>query len=159
MLTYGDLIKKEKQEALQTFQEESLRSRLRQRLEEDTKKQHLLFSWFRKPAVAGISVLLLFFLGWLSTHFPLPPAHEIDAKTIENTFTRALTHHGNLITQSTQPTEPDPGEPYIYEFEWSVKRMIFSIQRENTKEKDMAKNLNLVLQNAAVLLLAENNKS
>jgi hypothetical protein len=159
MLTYGDLIQKEKQEALQTFQEESLRSRLRQRLEEDAKKQHLLFSWFRKPAVAGISVLLLFFLGWLSTHFPLPPAHETEAIAIENTFTRAFTHHGNLITQSAQPTAPEPGDFNIPEFEWSVKRVIFSIQRENTNEKDMAKNLNLVLQYAAVLLLAENNKS
>ena len=78
---------------------------------------------------------------------------------VKNTFVQLFSKHGNILNQSPLPVDTGSEKSAIYEFEWSLKRVIFAIQRENAPDVNMSQSLNKVLQNAAVLLKAENDKS
>jgi len=67
--------------------------------------------------------------------------------------------HGTILSQSPLQVDTGSEKSTMYEFEWSVKRVIFAIQRENAPNEDIAQNLSRVLQNAAVLFKAEKSNS
>jgi hypothetical protein len=115
--------------------------------------------WFQKPAIAGSTVLLILFLGWLSTKSFLSSSLGSEEVRIKNTFVQLLSQYGNILNHSPLPVELGAEKSAIYEFEWSLKRVIFAIQRENVQDEDIAQNLSQVLQNAAVLVKAEKGKS
>lgn len=159
MSEYIHLIQKEKEEALRNYNEDTFRLRLNKKIAEDSKPSRSYVQWFRKPAIAGSTVLLILFLGWLSTHFFLPSSQVSDEMNIKNTFVQLFSQHGTILNQIPLQVDAGSEKSVIYEFEWSLKRVIFAIQRENAPDEDIAQNLNQVLQNAAVLLKAENSKS
>ena len=109
-------------------------------------------SWFRKPAVAGSTVLLILFFGWLSTQIFLPSAASSDAMLLQNTFVQLFTQHGTMLDQSFLQVEPEPEKSTIAEFQWSVKRVIFAIKRENASNTEVSDSLRSVLQNAATFI-------
>lgn len=158
MSEYIDLIQKEKQEALREYKEDVFRLRLNQKIAETTKPSRPYVSWFQKPAIAGSAVLLILFLGWLSTQIFLPSFQESEFIHLQNTFVQLFNQHETILNQSPLPREVGSEKTAIQEFEWSLKRVIFAIQREKTPDEDISQSLNKVLQNAAVLLKAENNK-
>ncbi len=159
MSEYIDLIQKEKEDALRNYQEDAFRLLLNKKTAEDSKPSRSYVQWFRKPVFAGSIVLLILFLGWLSTHFFLPSSQVPESRHIKNTLVQLFSQHRNILNQS--PLQVDPGDEKSVnsEFEWSLKRVILAIQRENTQDEDIVQNLSKVLQNAAVLLKAENSKS
>ena len=159
MSEYNDLIKKEKEEAIRIYNEDAFRLRLDQKITEGTKPSRSYVHWFRKPYLAGISVLFVLFLGWLSTQIFLPSQQESEAKHLKNSFVQLFSQHDNILNQSILPVEPGSEKSAIHEFEWSLKRVILSVQRENAQDEDLVQNLSQVLQNAAVLIKAEKSKS
>jgi len=159
MSEYIDLIQKEKEDALRNYQEDAFNLNLNKQIAKDSKPSRSYVQWFRKSVFAGSSVLLILFLGWLSTHFFLPSSQVPESRHIKNTLVQLFSQHRNILNQS--PLQVDPGDEKSVnsEFEWSLKRVILAIQRENTQDEDIVQNLSKVLQNAAVLLKAENSKS
>ena len=159
MSEYIDLIQKEKEEALRDYQEETFRLCLNKKIAEDSKPSRLYVQWFRKPVFAGSTVLFIIFLGWLSTKIFLPSSFGSEEMHIKNTFVQLFSQHGTILNQSPLQVELDAEKSAIYEFEWSLKRVIFAIQRENAPDEDIARNLSKVLQNSAFLIKAEKGKS
>ena len=156
MSEYIDLIKKEKQEALQDFNEHVLRSGLDRRITEETKPSRLNVNWFRRPAIAGSSVLLIIFLGWLIAQFFQPSSQLTEASRIKNTFVQLFTQQETMLSQSFQPVDIGSNGSENDEFEWTVKRVIYAIQREKSVGVDISENLKRVLQSAAALLVTKN---
>jgi hypothetical protein len=78
---------------------------------------------------------------------------------IKNTFVQLFSQYESILNQ--RPLQVDAGseKSAIYEFEWSVKRVIYAIQRENAPDVDISESLSRVLQNVATLLKAEKSKS
>jgi hypothetical protein len=159
MSEYIDLIKKEKEAALRGYSEDAFRLRLDQKIAEDTKPSRSYVPWFQKPAIAGSAILFILFFGWLSTQIFLPSSQDSDVMLLKNTFIQALNQHGNILNQSPLTLEMGVEKSAIIEFEWSLKRVIFAIQRENMQDEDITRNLSQVLQNAAVLIKAGKGKS
>lgn len=159
MSEYIDLIQKEKEAALRDYNEDAFRLHLDQKITAETKQSRSYVPWFQKPAIAGSTILLILFFGWLSTQVFLPTSQESDVLLLKNTFVQVFSQHGNILNQSPLPIEIGDEKSAIYEFEWSLKRVIFAIQRENVQDEDIAQNLSQVLQNAAVLIKAGGGKS
>jgi hypothetical protein len=159
MSDYIDLIQKEKEEALRDYREDAFRWRLDQKINENSKPSYSYERWFRKPAFAGSTVVLMIFLGWLSVRFFHPSSQAAETMQIKNTFMQLFNQHGTILSQSPLQVDTGSEKSTMYEFEWSVKRVIFAIQRENTPNEDIAQNLSRVLQNAAVLFKAEKSNS
>ncbi len=78
---------------------------------------------------------------------------------IKNTFVQLFSQHGTILNQNPLQVELEAEKSAIYEFEWSIKRVIFAIQRENAPDEDIVQNLGKVLQNSAFLVKAEKGKS
>jgi hypothetical protein len=159
MSEYIDLIQKEKEEALRDYREETFRLRLDQKIAAENQPSRSYASWFRKPVIAGSTVLLILFLGWLSTQFFLPSSLGSEELRIKNTFIQLFSQHGTILNQTPLQVELGAEKSAISEFEWSLKRVIFAIQRENVQDEDIVQNLSKVLQNSAFLIKAEKGKS
>ena len=159
MSEYIDLIQKEKEEALRDYQEDAFRLRLNKKIAEDSKPSRSYVQWFRKPVFAGSTVLFVIFLGWLSTKYFLPSSFGSEEMRIKNTFVQLFSQYGTILNQSPLQVEVDAEKSAISEFEWSLKRVIFAIQRENAPDEDIVQNLSKVLQNSAALFKAEKGKS
>jgi len=154
---FTDLIQKEKEKALQRFRKQDFGSRLKQRIkEEDAITPSPSIFWFRKPVIAAGGVLLLIVLGWIvaTQLFTLTP-YERDARAIENTLAQAFETQELVIAQSVPQTESQPGPDNLHEFEWSLKRVIYSAQRENIPDSDMPQIFSQVLLKAAQFREAE----
>jgi hypothetical protein len=78
---------------------------------------------------------------------------------LKNAFVQMFSQHGNILNHSPLPVELGAKKSAIYEFEWSLKRVILAIQRENAPDEDIVQNLSKILQNAAVLIKTEKSKS
>jgi hypothetical protein len=115
--------------------------------------------WFRKPAIAGSTVLLILFLGWISSKFFLSSPLGSEEMHLKNTFVRLFSQHASLLNQIPPQVEAGSEKLAINEFQWSLKRVIFAIQRESALDKDIAQDLSQVLQNTAVLIGAQKSKS
>ncbi len=159
MSEYIDLIQKEKEEALRDYQEDAFRLRLNKKIAEDSKPSRSYVQWFRKPVFVGSTVLLILFIGWLFTKFFLPSSLESEEMRIKNTFVQLFSQYGTILNQIPLQVEVDTEKSAISEFEWSLKRVIFAIQRENAPDEDIVQNLSKVLQNSAFLIKAEKGKS
>jgi hypothetical protein len=158
---FTDLIQKEKEEALQRFRKEEFGSRLKQRIkEEESKMPSPSVFWFRKPVIAAGIVLLLIVLGWVvSTQVFAPTPYQRDARAIEKTLVQAFETHELMIAQSVPQIEPQPGPDNLQEFGWSLKRVIYSAQRENVPDSDIPQIFSQVLLQAALFRETEDNES
>jgi len=148
---FTDLIQKEKEEALQRFRKQEFGSRLKQRIKEkeSTRPSPSVF-WFRKPVIAAGIVLLLIVLGWVvSTQVFAPTPYERDARFIKKALAQSFETHELIIAQSVPQIEPQPGSDNLHEFEWSLKRVIYSAQRENIPDSDIPQIFSQVLLKAA----------
>ena len=145
---FTDLIRKEKQEALQRFHKEAFRARLKQRIGEEPKTASPLVFRFQRPVIAVSTVLVLVVMGWIAFQVFIPTAEERNARTIEKTLTRAFESQNLLIAQSLPRVEPQQDESVIQEFEWSLKRVVYSAQIEEITDDDLPRILGHVLRNA-----------
>jgi hypothetical protein len=159
MAEYIDLIHKEKQEALRDYNEETFRSRLDQKIAKDTQPSRSYAIWFQKPAVAGTSVLLLVFLCWLSTQFFLPSSLGLEEALIKNTFIHLFNQNRTILNRILPQVDEEYEISAIDEFQWSIKRVFFAIQRENAPDEDISRSLSRVLQNTASLFKTGIDKS
>ncbi len=155
---FTDLIRKEKEEALQSFREEAFRARLKQRIEEESKTPSPFLLRFRRPVIAVSTVLILVVMGWIAFHVFMPTPEERDARAIEKTLYRAFESQEILITQSIPQVEPTQDESDIHEFEWSFKKVVYSAQREGISDNDVPRILRQVLQNAPRIREVEDEK-
>ena len=147
---FTDLIQKEKEEALQRFRKEEFGSRLKQRIkEEESKTLSPTVFWFRKPVIAAGIVLLLVAMGWIAIQILKPTPYERDARAIEKTLAQAFETHELVIAQSVTQIEPQPGPDNLQEFGWSLKRVIYSAQREDIPDSDIPQIFSQVLLKAA----------
>ena len=78
---------------------------------------------------------------------------------IKNTFVRLFSQHASLLNQIPTQIDTESEKSGIHEFQWSLKRVIFAIKRENVQDEDIAQDLSQVLQNTAVLIGAQKSKS
>lgn len=147
---FEELIQKEKENALQSFRQEDLRSRLKQRIEEEQRKPFSQVFWQRKPVIVAGSVLLLIVLGWILARIFLPTSYEREARAIRNDLVQAFRLHG-FIEEAAIPIEPQPGSENLYELEWSIKRVIFAVQRESIADEDIPQLLRQALQNTSLI--------
>ncbi len=147
---FTGLIQKEKEEALRRFRKQKFGSRLRQRIkEEESITPSPSVFWFRKPVIASGLILILVAAGWIASQlFTLTP-HERDARAIEKTLSQAFETHEFMIAQTVPPIESPPASDNLHEFEWSLKRVILSAQRENIPDSDIPQIFNQVLLKAA----------
>ena len=159
MSEYIDLIQKEKQEALRDYNEDVFRMRLKRKIDEETKPSFSYVRWFRKPAIAGSTALLMIFLVWLSTRFFHPSPQTAEAIRMKSTFVQLFSQHENLLNLNLQPIEQEPQKSAISEFQWSVKRVLYAIQRENASDVDISESLSRVLQNVATLIKIDKDKN
>jgi len=147
---FKELIQKEKNNALQSFRKEDLRSRLKQRIEEEPRKPFSQVFWLRKPVIVAGSVLLLIVLGWILTRTFLPSSYEREARAIRNDLVQAFRLHG-FIEEAGIPIEPRPGSENLYELEWSIKRVIYAVHRESISDEDIPQLLRQALQNISLI--------
>lgn len=152
---YTELIQKEKEEALLHFHKQDFRARLNRRIKEDSTAPSPSVFWFRKPVVAAISVLVLAILGWIAVQVLAPSPYEREARAIEKTLAQAFDTQEILLAQHIPPVEPQPGPENLHEFKLSLKRVVYSAQRENIPDSDVPEILSQVLQNAALLKESE----
>jgi hypothetical protein len=145
---FTDLIRKEKEEAFQSFNKEAFRARLKQRIEEESKTPSPFLFRLWRPVIAICTVLVLIVAGWIAFQVFMPTLEERDARAIEKTLFRALESRESLIARSVLQVEPIQGESDIHEFEWSLKRVVYSAQREDIADNDVPRILSQVLQNA-----------
>jgi len=124
MSEYIDLIKKEKEDALRDYQEDTFRLLLNKKTAEDSKPSPSYRQWFYKPVFAGSILLLILLLGWLSAHFFLPSSQVPESVHIKNTFIQLLSQQGNILNQSPPQVELSAEKSFNPEFEWSLKRVI-----------------------------------
>ncbi len=146
---FTDLIRKEKEEALQSFQKEALRARLKQRIEEGSKTATPFVFRHRRPVTAAGIVLILVVMGWIAFQVFIPTPYEKNARAIEKTLFRALESQELLIARNEPKVEPTQGESDIHEFEWSLKRVVYSARREDIADSDVPRILSHALQKAA----------
>lgn len=147
---FTDLIQKEKEEALQRFRKQEFGSRLKQRIkEEESKMPSSSVSWFRKPVIISSLILLLVVAGWIAVQLFTPTPYERDARAIEKILAQAFETHELMIAQNVPQIEPQPGSDNLHEFEWSLKRVILSAQRENIPDSDIPQIFSQVLLKAA----------
>jgi hypothetical protein len=145
---FTDLIQKEKEEALQRFRKQDFGSRLKQRIkEEDVITPSPSVFWLRKPVIASGIALILVAAGWIALHLFTPTPYERDARAIEKILAQAFETHELVIAQSAPPIEPQPGSDNLHEFEWSLKRVIYSAQREDIPDSDIPQIFSQVLLN------------
>ncbi len=158
---FTNLIQKEKGEALQRFRNQEFGSRLKQRIkEEELKTPSPSIFWFRKPVIAAGTVLLLMVLGWaISTQLLAPKAYEKDARAVEKALARAFENHELVIAQSVPQIESQADLVNLHEFEWSLKRVIYSAQRENIPDSDIPQIFSQVLLNAELFREREDEES
>lgn len=135
---FTDLIQKEKEEALQRFRKQDFGSRLKQRIkEEDVITPSPSVFWLRKPVIALGLILLLVAMGWIAIQLFTPTPNERDARAVEKALTQVFETHELMIAQSVPQTELQPGPDNLLEFEWSLKRVVYSAQRENIPDSDI----------------------
>lgn len=156
---FTDLIRKEKEEALQSFQKEAFRARLKRRIEEESKAPIPFVFRFRRPVIATGTVLILIVMGWIAFQVFMLTPEERDARAIEKTLVRAFESQEFLIARSVPQAEPAQSESNIHEFEWSLKRVVYSVRREDTADSDVPRILSHVLQNAVQFREAEEETS
>ena len=158
MIKYTELIQKEKQEALRDYREETFRSQLDQKIAKDSQPRRSYVHWFKKPAVAGSSVMLIALLVWLSTQLFLPSSLGSEEMSIKQTLIHLFSQNRTILNQVPPPVEKVSGLSAIDEFEWSVKRVIYAIQRENVPDEDIARSISQVLRKTATLIGPEKDK-
>lgn len=147
---FTDLIQKEKEEALQRFRKQEFGSRLKQRIkEEESITPSPTVFWLRKPVIASSLILLLAAMGWIAVQLFTPTPYERDARSIKKALAQAFETHELMIAQSVPPIKPQPGSDNLHEFEWSLKRVILSAQRENIPDSDIPQIFSQVLLKAA----------
>ncbi len=147
---FTDLIQKEKEEALRRFRKQEFGSRLKQRIKkEEAKTLSPTVFWFRKPVIASGLILLLVAMGWIAIQILKPTPYERDARAIEKTLAQAFETHDLVIAQSVPQTEPQPGPDNLQEFAWSLKRVVYSIHREEIPDSDIPQIFSQVLLKAA----------
>ena len=154
---FGELIQKEKKNALQSFRKEDLRSRLMQRIEKEQRKPFSQVFWLRKPVIVAGSVLLIVVLGWILARTFFPTPYEREARAIRNDLVQAFRLHG-FIEEAAIPIEPQPGSENLYELEWSIKRVIYAAHRESITDEDIPQLLRQALQDIS-LIQQEDEKS
>ena len=155
---FMDLIRKEKEEALQSFHKEAFRARLERRIEEESKTPSPFGFRFRRLVIAVSIVLILVVMGWIALQVFIPTRYERNARAIEKTLTRAFESQELLIARSVPQAEPKQEESDIHEFEWSLKRVVYSAQREDITDNDVPRILSHVLQNAPQVREVEDEK-
>lgn len=135
---FTGLIQKEKEEALQRFRKQDFSSRLKQRIkEEESITPSPSVFWLRKPVIASGIILLLVAMGWIAVQLFTPTPYERDARAVEKALVQAFETHELVIAQSVPQTEPQPSPDNLLEFEWSLKRVVYSAQRENIPDSDI----------------------
>ena len=149
MSEYRDLIQKEKEMALLEYQEHAFRSQLERAIVEEPEPTLSIAHWFRKPAIAGTSVLLLIFLAWISRQFIVSPSPELGEIHLKNTLVQMLSRHDNLLSRVPHVPQKRSEESAIQEFQWSLKRVLFAIQTENAQDDDIVRSLSKVMQKSA----------
>jgi hypothetical protein len=157
MFEFNNLIEKEKEGALQSFREEDFRSRLSRRIDEELKTLIPSVFWFRKPIIVAGIVLLLVVMVWIAAQIFTPSPYERDARAIEKTLARVFEAHELLIGRSIPQIEPQRGPDNVYEFEWSLKRVIYSIQREDIPDSDIPRIFSQAILNATRVRETEDN--
>jgi len=155
MSEYIDLIEKEKKEALFNYNERAFRLELKQKISEESRLSLAKVRWFQKPAIAVGTLLIILFLGWLATEIFLPSTHESDEILLKNTFVQLFIQHGTLLDQRQQLIEQRADKSSAGEFEWTIKRVLYAIQREKAQGSDISEILSRILQNAPILIKAE----
>ena len=157
---FRNLIQKEKEEALQRFRKQEFGTRLRQRIkEEESITPSPSVFWFRKPVIASGLILLLVAMGWVAIQLFTPTPYERDTRAVEKVLAQAFKTHELVIAQSVPQTEPQPGADNLHEFEWSLKRVILSAQRENIPDSDIPQIFSQVLLKAAQFRETEDKES
>lgn len=141
-----NLILKEKREALQGFRQEEFNSRLNQQIKAESLRPIPTSFWTRKIVFASGAALLLIAVVWAVIHIFTPSPFERYTRNIE----RALGQASNLQTakssQSSFDIEHQPGDASFYELEWAIKRVVYSIQREEISDGDIPSLFQQVLQ-------------
>jgi hypothetical protein len=158
---FTNLIQREKEEALQKFRKQEFGSRLKQRIkEEESKTPSPSVFWFRKPVIAASTVLILIVLGWVvATQIFAPTPYEKDARTVEKALAQAFETHELVIAQSAPQIEPQPGSDNLNEFEWSLKRVVYSIHREDIPDSEIPQIFSQVLLKSTLFKETEDNES
>lgn len=147
---FTDLIQKEKEEALRRFRKQEFGTRLRQKIkEEESITPSPFVFWFQKPFIVSSLILLLVAAGWIAIQLFTPTPYERDSRSIKKALAQAIETHELVIAQSFPSIEPQPGSDNLHEFEWSLKRVIYSAQRENIPDSDIPQILSQVLLKAA----------
>lgn len=155
MYEYRDLIKKEKREALLGYDENAFRLELDRKIAEASRPTLPYLRWFQRPAIAGSALLLILLFGWLSTKIFLPLTQESDEIILKNTFAQFISQHGMLMSQRMKPVEQGMDISTAAEFEWTIKRLLYAIQREKNQGVDISESLSRVLQKTAPRIEAE----
>ncbi len=158
MAEYIDLIQKEKQEALRDYSEDAFRLQLDQKIVKDSKPSRSYVQWFQRPAVVGSSILLIVFLVWLSSQVIFPPSPGSEDMGIKQTLIHLFSQNRTILSQIPASVEKRYEKSAIDEFEWSVKRIIYAVQRENAPDEDIVSSLSQVLLNTAGLIKPEKDK-
>jgi hypothetical protein len=161
LFEFTDLIHKEKEEAIQRFRKQEFGSRLKQRIkEEESKTPSPSVFWLRKLIIAAGAALILVVLGWaVVTQLFAPTPYERDARAVKKALVQAFETHELMIAQRIPQIEPQPGPDNLHEFEWSLKRVVYSIQRENIPDSDIPQIFSQVLLKAELFREREDEES
>ena len=136
MSEYIDLIQMEKDEALRDYREDDFRMRLDRKIAGKKTATRSYVDWFRKPAIAGSSVLFLLSLAWLSRQFILPVPQVSEEMHLRSTLVQMFSQHENILNSNPLQTLSEPERSAIHEFEWSGYHPCFQCSKPELWDPD-----------------------
>lgn len=124
-----DLIRREKEEALAGFDEQGFRLHLDRKILDLSAQSVRAVLVSKKTVVVFASVLILVFLTWAAFRIFLPDPSTRNYRVFKTVLAQAFEMHGENLGKShfALGEERDAAES---EFQWALKRVLFSILKE-----------------------------
>lgn len=128
------LIDKEKKHSLELFRRSNFHSRLQKKISPESQKKR--FFPFRRdnPVPALVIVLLVICVGVIALVRVFSPSpNEKSVKIFEEVLSQAAAHQ-RIFNEEEVVSELDSE---FFNFEWALKRVLFSLHRRNIPDEDV----------------------
>lgn len=133
-----ELIERERQEGLEVFRKTDFTARLEARIKSGTRPKRFWPYWLKRPVpILGILLIIVVITVIVKNLF-IPAAPYLEGIVIiERFLLQAPNVRRTLQTQDRKEMIITPGTKEFYRFEWSIQRIILSVQREGINDGDI----------------------
>lgn len=132
-----DLISTEKQAALRDLHKQDFVSRLNVHLKSRSRPSQARLRFIQRPQVWVLSGIMAVTLAVVFKTVWAPSPYNRSIKALENILTSASQRPVSIPAFPDQRSDISPAESAYYQFEWSMKRILYKVQRENVRDEDI----------------------